>query len=68
MLQYILRLANSSTKEKSCQSADVSWPMSYGGNQVLALPSAMEFVADHWLPEPTIQFGVQENTPNQTDG
>ena len=43
------RSADSSIKEESCRSADVGWLMSYGGNQVLALPSIMEFVADHWL-------------------
>ena len=53
-LQHMPRSADSSIKEESCRSADVSWLMSYGGNRVSALPSIMEFVADHWLrPSPS---------------
>ena len=48
-LQHMPRSADSSIKEESCRSADVGWLMSYGGNRVSALPSIMEFVADHWL-------------------
>ena len=29
--------------------ANVGWSMNDGGNQVSAGPSAMEFMADHWL-------------------
>ena len=33
------------------RSADVSWSMNDGGNWVSAGPSAVEFMADHWLPK-----------------
>ena len=42
---------------ESLRSADISWPMNDGGNQVSAGPSAMEFLADHWLPR-----GPQEDS------
>ena len=31
-------------------SADVGWPMNHVANRVSAGPSAMEVMADHWLP------------------
>ena len=44
--------ADPSIPEESSRSADVGWPMNDGGNQVSAGPSAMKFMADHWLDFP----------------
>ena len=42
-------LADPSITVESLRSAVIGWPMNDGGNWVLAGPSAMEFMADHWL-------------------
>ena len=49
--------ADPSIMVESLRSANISWPMNDGGNWVSAGPSAMEFLADHWLPQ-----GPQEDS------